>query len=189
MGRERSSGSEEHGLIKPGSENILYLRLGLSGEIVLERGGGTQGEGDGDSEGDGSSEGEGEDRDPSIGSGGDDGKEQEGESSPEEETRSKWDSSSADEGLRRQRKDLTPSIQMVKCSVEGNEMEGTSNQIEKLPSADMNGRGQEEERHPEENEETEYQIEKEGLYATPKRDSEGWISLPDRRCAKSVPIQ
>lgn len=68
-------------------------------------------------------------------------------------------------------------------------MEGTSNQIEKFPSADMNERRQWEERQPEESEETKYQIEKEGLYATPKRDSEGWISFLDRRCAKSVLIQ
>lgn len=30
---------------------------------------------------------------------------------------------------------------------------------------------------------------KERSYATPKRDSAGWISVPDRKCARSAPNQ
>lgn len=190
LGRVRNIKTNEHGRREPGSGNLISSRLGISGEKYREKKGGEKSEGDGEL------------RDPSISFGGDDGNETEEDSSSDEEARSGRGSSSTYEWLRRKRKDPTPLIQVVKCSIEGHQAETevskkqhmgkglvrgncreNRQQAKEAPNADIDEYQQREEGDFSRSRGTKHPNNKESLYATPKRDSIGWISCPDRKCA------
>lgn len=111
LGRDRNIKTNEHERREPGSGNLISSRLGISGEKYREKKGGEKSVGDGQL------------RDPSISFEGDDGNETEEDSSSDEEARSGRGSSSTYKWLRRKRKDPTPSIEVVKCSIEGHQAE------------------------------------------------------------------
>lgn len=111
LGRDRNIKSNEHEHREPGSGNLISSRLGISGEKYREKKGGEKSVGDGQL------------RDPSFSFEGDDRNETEEDASSDEEARSGRGSSSTYKWLRRKRKDPTPSIEVVKCSIEGHQAE------------------------------------------------------------------
>lgn len=119
MGRDGKVRPKKYGFKGSGSENCLYARLGLSRKRKI-----TSKEGS-------SSDIDGESKTPSVSSKGSEVNEtKEGEegSVPDEGERSGSDSSSTDDWLRRKGKDSIPSIQVVKCSIEGQQAEMDANQ-------------------------------------------------------------
>lgn len=112
MGRDLKIRPIECGFKEFGSGKNKYARLGVSGEKDKEENGEMQFD-----------EGEGTLRETLSSSGREDGKETEDDQSSDEEGRSETGSSSTVEWIRRKREDPTPSIQVVKCLIEGDQAE------------------------------------------------------------------